>query len=70
MEKKFVYEVTLKERLEEITQDQLAKELGITKGAVWQMIRAERRVLLKKIKGKWHYFEYKDWKHGKSKVAA
>lgn len=38
--------ISLNEYLKEKTQDEVASEIGVTQGAIWQMVRANRQIEL------------------------
>ncbi len=57
------YEITLADLQAKGASDtDVAAMLGINRNAVRQMRIAKRAIYLRKIDGKWHYAEIKDWK--------
>ena len=66
MEKIFEYDTSLVAEIARTSQADVAKRLGITKGAVWLMVKEGREIFLKETDGKLEYAEFKDF--GKNKV--
>ena len=66
MQVKIEFSKTIEQLVSEIGVIKTAKEIGVTKDAVRQMISNERQIYLKKLRGRWHYAEFKDFKRGKS----
>lgn len=59
------YDITLKDELENQSQVDTAQRMGVSKGAVWLMVRDGREILLKRTKGGFKYFEVKEYdRHG------
>ena len=56
--------VTLVEHLAKYSEIEIAEQLNLTRHAVYQMIRAQRDVYIKKVSGKWYYLEVCDWMRG------
>lgn len=67
MKKQIVYDITIQQQVKKTGFRETAQLLGLTVPAVRQMIQDERILYLRKIKGKWHYSEYKDWRRGTNK---
>lgn len=66
MRKTIEYETSLRDEIDRTSQSDVAKRLGITKGAVWLMLKEGREIYLRNRKGKLEYAEFKDF--GKNKV--
>ncbi|WP_299076729.1 hypothetical protein [uncultured Paraglaciecola sp.] len=61
MKKTLEYDITLQDEVSRHTIEGTAKAMGITKGAVWQMIRDKRQVYLISSGDGFRYFEIKEF---------
>lgn len=61
---------TLEQYVELYGQAMVAEMIGVTPGAVSLMLRDDRSIVIKKIKGVWHYQATSPWQHGPRRKAA
>lgn len=61
------YDVTLSGQVAKSNMATVAKEIGVTKDAVRQMLLNDRDIYLKLINGQMHYAEFRTWRQGPAK---
>lgn len=64
MQRSIEYDATLQDYVAEHGQVETSKQLGLSNGAVWVMLGADREIYVKKIRGKLYYGEFKDFRRG------
>jgi len=65
---KIEYDSTLEEECERTSQRSVSLRLGLSQGAVWQMLQDGRQIFLREVDGELQYCEFKDYGETKSRA--